>query len=63
MKEFARTNLVARGQEALKPLFSMGNYVKNGRIEKTLQELIKLRVSQINGEQDTKNVFSTDVND
>ncbi len=49
MKEFARTNLVAKGQEALKPLFAMGNYVKNSRIEKKLQELIKLRVSQING--------------
>jgi AhpD family alkylhydroperoxidase len=49
MNTFARTNLVAKGQEALKPLFSAGNYVKNSRIEKTLQELIKVRVSQING--------------
>jgi len=44
-----RVNLLAKGQEALKPLFAMGNYVKNSRIEKTLQELIKIRVSQING--------------
>jgi AhpD family alkylhydroperoxidase len=44
-----RTNLLAKGQEALKPLFAVGNYVKNSRIEKTLQELVKIRVSQING--------------
>ena len=49
MKEFARTNLAAQGQEALKPLFAVGNSVKKSSIEKTLQELIKLRVSQING--------------
>ena len=48
MKEFTRTNLLAKGQEALKSLFALGNYVKNSRIEKALQELIKLRVSQIN---------------
>jgi AhpD family alkylhydroperoxidase len=44
-----RANLLAKGPEALKPLFTMGNYVKNSRIEKTLQELVKIRVSQING--------------
>ena len=44
-----RTNLLAKGQEALKPLFAMGHYVKNSRIEKNLQELVKIRVSQING--------------
>ncbi len=44
-----RTNLLAKGQEALKPLFAMGNYVRNSRIEKDLQELVKVRVSQING--------------
>lgn len=49
MNGFKRTNFVAKGQEALKPLFAVGNYVKKSRIEKTLQELIKLRVSQING--------------
>lgn len=48
MKAFARINLTAKGQEALKPLFAAGSYLKNSRIEKTLQELIKLRVSQIN---------------
>jgi AhpD family alkylhydroperoxidase len=49
MKEFLRTNLEIKGQEALKPLFAAGNYVKNSRIEKTIQELVKIRVSQING--------------
>ena len=43
-----RTNLLAKGQEALKPLFAAGNYLKNSRIEKSLQELVKTRVSQIN---------------
>jgi AhpD family alkylhydroperoxidase len=44
-----RTNFLAKGQEALKPLFAMGHYVNKSRIEKKLQELVKLRVSQING--------------
>lgn len=43
-----RTNFFLKGQEGLKPLFAMGNYVKNSRIEKPLQELVKIRVSQIN---------------
>lgn len=43
-----RTNFFAKGQEALKPLFAMGNYVNKSRIEKPLQELMKIRVSQIN---------------
>lgn len=43
-----RTNFFVKGQEALKPLFAMGSYVKNSRIEKSLQELVKIRVSQIN---------------
>ncbi len=43
-----RANFFIKGQEALKPLFAMGNYVKNSRIEKPLQELVKIRVSQIN---------------
>jgi AhpD family alkylhydroperoxidase len=49
MKEFVRVNLVEKGREALKPIFAAGYYVNNCRIEKTLQEIIKLRVSQING--------------
>jgi AhpD family alkylhydroperoxidase len=44
-----RLNLLAKGQDALKPLFEMGNYVNNSRIEKSLQELVKIRISQING--------------
>lgn len=48
MQEFSRTNLSAKGQEALKPLFAAGNYLKNSSIGKTLQELVKIRVSQIN---------------
>lgn len=44
-----RTNLLAKGQEALKPLFTAGNYLTNSRIEKNLQELVKIRVSQLNG--------------
>ena len=44
-----RTNLLVKGAEALKPLFAAGHYVKNSRIEKTIQELVKIRVSQING--------------
>ncbi|HEV8512171.1 MAG TPA: carboxymuconolactone decarboxylase family protein [Cyclobacteriaceae bacterium] len=44
-----RLNLLAKGQAALKPLFEMGNYVNNSRIERSLQELVKIRISQING--------------
>jgi len=44
-----RLNLLTKGQNALKPLFEMGSYVSNSRIEKTLQELVKIRISQING--------------
>src|SRR5688572_9975873 len=43
-----RLNLMAKGQAALKPLFALGHYVKNSSIEKDLQELVKIRVSQIN---------------
>jgi len=44
-----RLNLLAKGQDALKSLFEMGNYVNNSRVEKSLQELVKIRISQING--------------
>jgi len=37
-----------KGQEALKHLFAMGNYVAHSSIDKTIQELVKIRVSQIN---------------
>lgn len=43
-----RTNFFVKGPEALKPLFAMGNYLKNSRIEIPLQLLIEIRVSQIN---------------
>ena len=44
-----RTNFFVKGPEALKPLFAMGTYLKNSRIEIPLQLLIEIRVSQING--------------
>jgi AhpD family alkylhydroperoxidase len=44
-----RIDLIAHGQQALKHLFDAGNYLKNCSIEKSLQELVKIRVSQING--------------
>lgn len=43
-----RTNLLTKGRGALKSLFAMEHYLKDSRIEKSLQELIKIRVSQIN---------------
>jgi len=43
-----RFNLSSKGQTALKPLFLMGSYLKDSQIETALQELIKIRVSQIN---------------
>ncbi len=48
MKQISRTNLLAKGQEALKPLFMAGSYLKTSGIETNLQELVKLRVSQMN---------------
>ena len=44
-----RLNLTAKGQEAIKPLHQMGNHLKKSTVEKNLQEMIKLRVSQVNG--------------
>jgi AhpD family alkylhydroperoxidase len=49
MKTMNRANFVTQGREALKPLFAMGSYLGRSSIEKSLQELVKLRVSQING--------------
>jgi AhpD family alkylhydroperoxidase len=43
-----RIDVFNKGQEALKPLFAMGNYANHSSIDKNLQELIKIRVSQIN---------------
>ncbi|HLV30621.1 MAG: carboxymuconolactone decarboxylase family protein [Mariniphaga sp.] len=49
MEKVVRINFSEKGQEAVKPLYAMGKYLKNSDIEATLQELIKIRVSQING--------------
>jgi AhpD family alkylhydroperoxidase len=43
-----RLNFVAKGQEAMKPLYQLGAHLKKSTIEKNLQEMIKIRVSQIN---------------
>ncbi|WEK35011.1 MAG: carboxymuconolactone decarboxylase family protein [Candidatus Pseudobacter hemicellulosilyticus] len=43
-----RINVFNKGQQALKPLFSMGQYVNHSLIEKPLQELLKIRASQLN---------------
>ena len=43
-----RLQLLTTGQEAVKALFAMGKYLQNCRIEKTIQELVKIRVSQLN---------------
>jgi AhpD family alkylhydroperoxidase len=44
----ARINVFAKGQQALNPLFQIGNYLKNSPVEVQLLELIFFRVSQIN---------------
>ncbi len=49
MTEVKRLNYSAMGQAALQPLYAMGSYLKKSTIGATLQELVKIRVSQING--------------
>jgi AhpD family alkylhydroperoxidase len=44
-----RINFFAKGQQALKPLFDMGGYLKKSSLGKELIELVNFRVSQING--------------
>ncbi|GAB4043180.1 carboxymuconolactone decarboxylase family protein [Spirosoma jeollabukense] len=44
-----RLNVFEKGPNALKPLFGMGGYLKKSSVEASLQELIDVRVSQING--------------
>tara|TARA_R110002051_G_scaffold314666_1_gene391974 strand:+ start:32107 stop:32556 length:450 start_codon:yes stop_codon:yes gene_type:complete len=44
-----RVNIFSKGSEALKTLYGIGNYLNTSSIEKELQELVDLRVSQING--------------
>ncbi len=43
-----RTNIFAKGQQALKPLFEMGSYLKNSSLSAELIELVDFKVSQIN---------------
>jgi AhpD family alkylhydroperoxidase len=43
-----RINLFAKGQDALKPLFSMAGHLKKSPIDSNLLELVCFRVSQIN---------------
>lgn len=43
-----RINIHEKGQNALKPLYSMGAYLKKSPIKSTLAELVCFRVSQIN---------------
>jgi AhpD family alkylhydroperoxidase len=49
MEKVVRINFSEKGGDAVKPLYAMGRYLKNSDIEASLQELIKIRVSQING--------------
>lgn len=43
-----RLNLFEKGQNALKPLFGIGSYLKKSSIEEQLKVLLAFRVSQIN---------------
>jgi AhpD family alkylhydroperoxidase len=43
-----RINIHEKGQNALKPLFGIGGYLKKSSVEETLLELVYFRVSQIN---------------
>ncbi len=44
-----RINYQQKGQNALKPLFGVGAHLKKSSLELKLQELVFMRVSQING--------------
>jgi AhpD family alkylhydroperoxidase len=44
-----RINVLEKGQGAFKSLFPMGQYLSKSPVEKSLQNLIYFRVSQING--------------
>ena len=44
----SRLNLFEKGQNALKPLFGIGAYLRKSTVEQSLQELLHFRVSQIN---------------
>ncbi len=49
MEKVVRIDYSKQGQEAVRPLYALGRYLKNSDIEANLQELIKIRVSQMNG--------------
>ncbi len=44
-----RMNFYEKGFKAMKPLFSLGAYLSQSSVERSLLELIDFRVSQING--------------
>jgi AhpD family alkylhydroperoxidase len=44
-----RLNFYEKGQNAMKPLFSLGAYLAKSPVEQSLRELVNFRVSQING--------------
>ena len=43
-----RLNFMAKGQNALKPLYGLGAYLNKSTVELALRELVLFRVSQIN---------------
>jgi AhpD family alkylhydroperoxidase len=44
----SRISIFEKGQNALKPLFGIGTYLKKSNLEPSLLELVVFRVSQIN---------------
>ena len=44
-----RINPFEKGPNGFRPIFSMAAYLSKSPVEKTLQDLIHFRVSQING--------------
>ncbi|MCO5236867.1 MAG: carboxymuconolactone decarboxylase family protein [Chitinophagaceae bacterium] len=49
MTEIKRLDYSTLGQAAFQPMYAMGSYLKKSSIGANLQELVKIRVSQING--------------
>ncbi|SEJ66337.1 alkylhydroperoxidase AhpD family core domain-containing protein [Dyadobacter sp. SG02] len=45
----ARLNFFEKGQNAVKPLFALGSYIKKSTLGRQLVELVDFRISQING--------------
>jgi AhpD family alkylhydroperoxidase len=44
-----RINIMEKGQDAVKAMFSLGKYLSKSPIERSLLNLIDFRISQING--------------